>query len=98
MYSKLLEKYDQKTAMKKDFKLLIGSAIMLLISLSYWLRSIKLGVLSFLMEMLCLTSSMCVSRGIFKVSYSTMESLAPEFMVSIGISTIYIFLIFDAWN
>lgn len=78
--------------------MLIGSIVMLFICLTYNLKSLKLGVLCFLLEILCITSSQCIYRGLLKVNYTSLESLALEVMVSAGISTIYIFLIFDAWN
>lgn len=98
VYSKALYQSDEDTTMRSDLLLLIGSLIMLFITQTYWLESVKLGILTLLIQILCITSSMCLSHGLFGVTYSTYESLLIEGMVSIAISTIYIILISDAWN
>ena len=72
--------------------------IAMVICFTYWMGSLKLGIWSLVIILLSLGSSMCISRGLFKVSYRTIESIALEILATVGVSTIYIYLIFDAWN
>jgi ABC-type uncharacterized transport system permease subunit len=98
VYSKFLQQEDEKAALRSDFCLLIGSMIAMVACFTYWMDSLKLGIWSLVIILLSLGSSMCISRGLFKVSYRTMESIALEILATIGVSTVQIFLIFDAWN
>jgi hypothetical protein len=71
VYSDFLMEYDTKETLQKDFKLVIGSFVVLFLSFCLGLPSIRLAVVFEILVFLSIGASICVSRGIFGVAYLT---------------------------